>query len=92
MYFSCIDMLIECKHVKRAPEDELERFNYVWYLPHHGVVHAWKHGKLRVVFDSSARFEGVALNYLLLKGADVNNYLNGVWYVSERMWLSFLVI
>ena len=70
-------MLIECKHAERVPEDEIERSNYVWYLPHHGVVHARKPGKLRVVFDSSARFKGVALNDLLLKGPDFNNSLIG---------------
>ena len=77
-YSSCIDMLIESKHAERVPEDEIERSNYVWYLPHHGVVHARKPGKLRVVFDSSARFKGVAFNDLLLKGPDLNNSLIGV--------------
>ena len=49
-------MLIECKHAEKVPEDELERSN-VWYLHHHGVVHARKPGTLRVVFD--LRFKGV---------------------------------
>ena len=71
-------MLIECKHSEKVHEDETERSNYIWYLPHHGVVHAPKPGKLRVVFDSIARFKGVALNDLLLKGPDLNNYLIGV--------------
>ena len=71
-------MLLECKHAEKVPEDEIEKSNYVWYLPHHGVVHARKPGKLRVVFDSSARFKGVALNDLLLKGPDLNNSLIGV--------------
>ena len=74
-YSSCIDMLIECKHAEKVPEDEIERSNYVWYLPHHDVVHSWKPGKLRVVYDSRTRFKGVALNDLMLKGPDLNNSL-----------------
>ena len=71
-------MLIECKHAEKVPEDEIERSNYVWSLPHHGVVHARKPGKVRVVFDSSAIFKGFAVNDLSLKGLDLNNSLIGV--------------
>ena len=77
-YSYCIDMLLECRHAEKVPEDEIEKSNYVWYLPHHGVVHARKPEKLRVVFDSGARFKDVALNDLLLKGPDLNNSLIGV--------------
>ena len=37
-----------------------------WYIPHHGVYHSKKPDKLRVVFDCSAKFEGVSLNDCLL--------------------------
>ena len=33
-----------------------------WYIPHHGVYHASKPGKLRVVFDRSAEFQGKPIN------------------------------
>ncbi|KAK3703269.1 hypothetical protein QZH41_001331 [Actinostola sp. cb2023] len=33
----------------------------VWYLPHFGVYHPKKPGKIRVVFDSSAKYQGVSL-------------------------------
>ncbi|KAJ8342685.1 hypothetical protein SKAU_G00326130 [Synaphobranchus kaupii] len=49
-----------------------------WYLPHHGVYHSKRPGKLRVVFDCSAKFCGVSLNETLLTGPDLINPLVGV--------------
>ncbi|KAJ8376418.1 hypothetical protein SKAU_G00069980 [Synaphobranchus kaupii] len=50
----------------------------VWYIPHHGVYHPKKPEKLRVVFDCSAKFSGVSLNYMLLTGPNLINSLLGV--------------
>ena len=36
----------------------------LWYLPHHGVRHPSKPGKLRIVFHCSANFRGACLNKL----------------------------
>lgn len=49
-----------------------------WYIPHHGVYHAKKPDKLRVVFDCSAKYKGTSLNDHLLTGPDLMNNLNGV--------------
>jgi len=49
-----------------------------WYIPHHGVYHTEKPGKLRVVFDCSAKFKGVSLNDIFLQGPDITNNLVGV--------------
>uniref|UniRef100_A0A1A8V575 DUF5641 domain-containing protein n=1 Tax=Nothobranchius furzeri TaxID=105023 RepID=A0A1A8V575_NOTFU len=49
-----------------------------WYIPHHGVYHAKKPDKLRIVFDCSAKYKGNSLNDHLLTGPDLMNNLNGV--------------
>ena len=49
-----------------------------WHIPHHGIYHITKPGKLRVVFDCSAKFKGTSLNDLLLPGPDITNNLIGV--------------
>lgn len=49
-----------------------------WYIPHHGVYHPQKPGKIRVVFDCSAKFEGLSLNDHLLTGPELTNNLVGV--------------
>ena len=42
-----------------------------WYLPHHAVLHPQKPGKVRVVFDCSATFNGKSLNQQLRRGPDL---------------------
>ena len=50
----------------------------MWYIPHQGVYHHQKPGKIRVVFDTSARYGTTALNEHLLVGPDLTNGLAGV--------------
>ena len=50
----------------------------VWYIPHHGIYHPKKPGKIRVVFDCAAQFRGDSLNKNLLQGPDLMNTLTGV--------------
>ena len=49
-----------------------------WYLPHHGVYHSNKPGKIRVVFDLRAEFHGTSINKALLPGHDLTNEIVGV--------------
>ena len=49
-----------------------------WYLPHHGVYHPNKRGKIRVVFDLSAEYKGTCLNKELPLGPDLTNQIIGV--------------
>ena len=51
---------------------------FVWYLPHHPVVHPRKPGKVKVVFDCAANFLGVSLNDMLPQSPGLNNNLIGV--------------
>ena len=59
-------------------EDDIQNASTVWYLPHHPVVNLSKSGKLRVVFDCAAKFNGTFLNDKLMKGPDLVNSLVGV--------------
>nr|XP_055041009.1 uncharacterized protein LOC129428127 [Misgurnus anguillicaudatus] len=49
-----------------------------WYIPHHGVYHSKKPGKIRIVFDCSAKYKGASLNDHLLTGPDLMNSLVGI--------------
>jgi hypothetical protein len=55
-----------------------EKPSGVWYLPHHPVHNPNKPGKLRVVFDCAAKYQGTSLNANLLQGPDMTNNLVGV--------------
>ena len=60
------------------PAPQLQPGQECWYLPTFGVYHPKKHGKIRVVFDSSAEYKGTSLNDTLLSGPNLNNTLVGV--------------
>lgn len=68
--------MLENEHSEPAPP--LKKHKKHWYLPSFGVYHLQKPDKLRLAFDSSAEYEGVALNKVLLSGPDLNNSLLGV--------------
>nr|XP_046258521.1 uncharacterized protein LOC124066300 [Scatophagus argus] len=63
-------------HAELAPP--LQEGKECWYLPSFGIYHPQKPGQIRVVFDSSAQYDGVSLNDVLLSGPDLNNSLLGV--------------
>lgn len=66
-------------HSKRVPENELVvEDKPLWYLPHHPVFSPNKPGKMRVVFDCTAKFRGTSLNDQLLSGPDLTNSIMGV--------------
>ena len=69
---------IDAKHVEAIPKTEQANPDAdVWYIPAFPISHA-KKDKLRLVFDSSATFQGISLNGTLLPGPDFNNRLRSV--------------
>lgn len=68
--------IFENRHAELAPP--LSDNEKCWYLPIFGVYHSQKPGQIRVVFDSSAQYQGVSLNSVLLTGPNMNNSLLGV--------------
>ena len=76
-------------YAKRVPVHQKESAceGKTWFIPHHGVYHPHKPGKISVVFDCSANYRGKSLNDLLLKGPDLTNSLLGVLtrFCQERV-------
>ncbi|XP_053381690.1 uncharacterized protein LOC123559085 [Mercenaria mercenaria] len=79
LYEQFMNSLIKMGHAEVVSDSDLQVVNgHEWYIPHHGVFHPKKPGKLRVVFDCSAVFNGQSLNNHLLQGPDLTNTLIGV--------------
>ncbi|VDI56725.1 Hypothetical predicted protein [Mytilus galloprovincialis] len=68
--------LFDNNHAERALNTETP--NEMWYLPMFGVYHPKKKDRIRVVFDSSAKFQGTSLNDVLMTGPNLVNSLLGV--------------
>ena len=60
------------------PVVDPEKVEGAWYIPHFGVRHVDKPGKVRVVFDCAFKVDGISLNDIILQGPDMMNSLLGV--------------
>lgn len=61
------EYIIKGDAYRLTPEEAAQTSSITWYLPHHPVVNPHKPGKLRIVFDAAAEFEGTSLNKTLCK-------------------------
>ena len=78
-YREFMENLIQKGYAKRMTEEEaVRRSQRTWYLPHHGVFHPQKQGKIRVVFDAASLHDRVSLNNQLLQGPDLTNNFLGI--------------
>jgi hypothetical protein len=75
-FFEFMGQLLSNGHAELAPK--LSQDEECWYLPIFGVYHPRKPNQIRVVFDSSAVFEGMSLNSVPLQGPDLTNSLFGI--------------
>ena len=77
-YVSYMNPLIENGYAQEVPASESNQEENCYYMPHHGVYSVQKPDKLRVVFDCSAKSNGLSLNDNLLIGPDLSCTLLGV--------------
>ena len=83
--------LLDKGYAEKVNENEIHRSDgYVWYLPHHPVMHPRKPDKVRIVFDCAAKYHGVCLNDVVFKGPDLTNKLVGVLLRFRQEPLAFM--
>ena len=83
-YRKVVEEYISLGHAIEASKDPVP-VGREWTLPHHGVQTAAKPGKVRVVFNPSARHRGTSLNEQLYKGPDLLTGLIGVLLRFRRL-------
>lgn len=88
-YTNFMDDIISRGDAERVPDKELNN-TPAWYIPHHGVYHPHKPGRIRVVFDASAKYQDTSLNDHLLTGPDLTNALVGVLCRFRRSSVAFM--
>ena len=83
-YFEFMNSLVKNGHAEKVSDSEKSDIGQKGYIPHHGVYHPQKPGKIRVVFDCSAVYNGESLNSHLLQGLDLTNKLLGVIWCFRK--------
>ena len=84
-YQTTIDDYIDKGYFRKVPPDEKPPPE-VWYLPHFPIIRMDKSTtKVRMVFDCSAKYEGISLNDVIYAGPKLQKNLFDV--ESEEMFL-----
>ena len=79
MYNETINNYLKKGHARKLTPTEYQRTSSITnYIPHHGVTHPNKPGKVRIVFDATAEYDNKSLNGSLLVGPDLLNNLVAV--------------
>lgn len=66
-------------YIRQLSEEEVQRRSErTWYLPIFPVTNPKKPHKVRIVWDAAAKFNGISLNSMLIKGPDQLSSLVGV--------------
>ena len=80
---------ISVGHIESVPENESVSTNRCWWLPIFPVFNE-KKNKTRLVFDASAKYQGISLNDSMLQGPDFNNNLRGVLLRFRERTVAFV--
>ena len=76
-YTSVMEDMIKKAHAEKS-HSQANQQGKTWFFPHHEVYHPSKPGKICVVFDCSAEYDGVSVNKRLLSGPDLTNQIVGI--------------
>ena len=91
-YHEVMDSYISSGFARKLSEKELAKdSNTQWYLPHHLLTSPTKPGKMRIVFDAAAEYEGTSLKqevpvlkaWLLLPLPPLNSNIWKKWWADN---------
>ena len=76
-YTSFMEDMIKKGYAEKS-DPKANQQGKTWFIPHHGVYHPSKPGKIWFIFDCSGDYDGVYVNKRLLSGLDLNNLIVGI--------------
>lgn len=88
-YNEILNEYLEKKFLRKCKPSDV-KFQRTWYLPHFPVLYPLKPGKIRIVFDAAANFNGFSLNDYLMPGPDFLNPLISVLFKFRHGKIRFL--